>query len=264
MVGPRKVDKPLVLYGYGKLGHLAEEIFNRLKIPIYGIMDSKMPHLKILDGGAEHFRSDCLLAICVAREPYGPIRQYLAKAGWEDIVPVFDIIEAYPEIGIHSGWFKGRMTKREFDAVDYILSRWEDGWSWYHYLAFTIWHNEGHPELHFHPWCPVEYPSEPLPSALADIEARRNVWLWLDKPMPYPTSIHAEGKELENLERNIDVFKKRRPILNVACYHNRDGLWKIPKFLMDNLKDYEFKFRLHAYMGIGAYMYCTPKERIGK
>ena len=39
MLAPVKVKKPLILYGKGKLGKLAVEIFEELKIPIYEIMD---------------------------------------------------------------------------------------------------------------------------------------------------------------------------------------------------------------------------------
>jgi hypothetical protein len=45
MIGPRRVDKPLVLYGYGKLGHLAEEIFYELKIPIAAIIWDANPDM---------------------------------------------------------------------------------------------------------------------------------------------------------------------------------------------------------------------------
>jgi hypothetical protein len=75
-------------------------------------------------------------------------------------------------------------------------------------------------------------------------------------------SIHNEGYELQTIQDSIEVFKKDKPRLEVACYHSRDGLWKIEKFLMDNLPDYTWTFRLTAYMGQGAYIYGCPKEEV--
>lgn len=254
MIGPRKVDRPLVLYGYGNLGHLAEEIFNELKIPIDGIFSNYAP-LDLMGN------KDRLLVICVATEPYSSIIANPIFKGWTDIVPVWDVIEAYPEVGLGNGWFVGELTQEDQEGIVSITPRWKDGHSRYHYAAFVHWHIN-HEEDKFWEWCPLK-PISSLPSTLADIR-RRQVVNVLYERLPKDRGdivIHNEGCELRTLEINIGLFRRYRPKITVACYHSRDGLWKIPKFLMDNLEDYDFTFRLHAYMGQAAYIYCTPKER---
>lgn len=240
----RKVDKPLILYGKGKLGKLAAEIFDKLGIS-YGVMDRSCSC-----GGCDK----ALVAVCVGTESFYSITKYLQRLGWRDIVPVWDIVEAYPEIGIHNGWSVGEFTEEDKKNTTYVVSKLDDIASRFHYWSFIEWRKLRDIEV----CSPLSIP--PLPSTLADIEKRRRVMLWSDRRMPF-VSIHAEGKELETLEKNILVFQKRRPKIDVTCYHSRDGLWKIEKFLMDNLCDYDFSFRLHAYMGLGAIMYCIPKER---
>ena len=253
----RKVDRPLILYGYGKLGHLAEEIFRELKIPVYGVMDNKW-------SGAEakfqmlYAPTDALVAVCVASSPYRPIYDFLVAQGWaeENIVPVYDIFLAYPECGIGSGWFGGPITEEVNKHSFHVMYKFKDLPSRIHYAAFLDWRISRIEtpfkieELHRHP----------LPSTLADIRRRQRVDMFADAPMK-EISIHNEGCELKTLEENMHLFIKHRPKIEVSVYHSKDGLYKIERFLMDSLKDYTFKFRLHAYMGQGAYIYCTPKER---
>ena len=128
MIAPRKVEKPLILYGYGRLGQLAEEIFNELDIPILNVLDQ--------DGyKVEPPNDDILLAICVAAEPYEKVIAPLVAAGWTDIVPVWDIIEAYPEIGIHNGWMASweETSFAEEDECDTVMSKFSDKLSKIHY-----------------------------------------------------------------------------------------------------------------------------------
>ena len=110
---------------------------------------------------------------------------------------------------------------------------------------------------------PIAINSPSLPSTLADIRARQHATLYtLDgSPLPESISIHTEGCELKTLEINMPLFQRYRPSIDVACYHSRDGLWAIEKYLMDNLPDYTWTFRLSAYQGQGAYIYGTPNER---
>lgn len=245
---PRLVNRPLALYGKGKLGELAKEIFSELKIRPAYVMDEKCSF--------ESLPKDVLLAICVATEPYSVVTAPLRRAGWDDIVPVYDIIEAYPEIGIHNGWDAGRLNKKELRMVQTF--NWEDGLSDNHFNTFLDWRGDRRNS------CPVKLRrirKECLPSTLADIRKRQRVETFDDVPME-SISIHNEGCELKTLEENMYLFQKYRPKIDVACYHSKDGLWKIQRFLMDNLLDYRFTFRLYAYMGQGAYIHCTPKERM--
>jgi hypothetical protein len=264
-IGPRKVDRPLVLYGYGRLGHLAEEIFRELKIPISSIMNLDTDGKYRFQKSKEVLnKNNCLLAICVATMPYAQVTAPLIAAGWVDVIPVWDIIEAYPEVGLHNGWFVGKLSHGDEACMKYVLSHWEDlSESNLHYKQFVIWRSGtsfGRPELQYIKITPC--PS--LPSTLADIRQRQRVHHYYEyfAPIPDLISIHAEGCELKTLEENMHLFVKYRPTIEVACYHSRDGLWRIEKFLMDNLPDYRWTFRLTAYMGQGAYITGVPEEKI--
>lgn len=257
MIGPRLVDKPLVLYGYGKLGHLAEEIFHELNIPISLIINREV-HISI------PHKDDYLLAVCVATESYNKIVPLLDAAGWADIVPVWDIIEAYPEVRIHNGWFMGKTSDEDNEGILDLGEAFDyDRCSLWHYLQFRKWHDIRED------WISENHPIEPmisLPSTLADIRQRQYVGIYEDvwvngKPCLCEVDIHSEGKELETIQINIKTFQNQRPKISCACYHSRDGLYLIEKTLMDNLPDYRWTFRLTAYMGQGAYIYGMPKER---
>lgn len=242
---PRKIDKPLVLYGKGNLGKLAKEVFYELGIRPAYVFDTTA-----FFGGLP---KDVLVAVCVATAPYAPIAKTLNDAGWEDVVPVWDIVEAYPEIGLHNGWMAGKLTTIDRNRIRSLY--WEEGKSYSHYnmhLGWRCYRKE-------YNWVEIEHKTC-LPSTLADIRARQHVQVIGDEPMDC-VSIHAEGYELETIQRYMRLFRKYRPRIEVACYHSRDGLWKIPYELMKGLKNYKFTFRLHAYQGQAAYIYCVPKEK---
>ena len=244
---PRRVDRPLALYGKGRLGALAGEIFRELKIRPAYVMD-KTCSFEVLP-------KDVLLAICVASEPYCVVTAPLIKAGWKDIVPVWEIIEAYPQIGLHNGWAVAwrDLTIKDEDQCDTVFSR-LDRKSQVHYRSFMGWRT-----THFEQTDMKLLKKKCLPSTLEDIRKRQRVDYFADAPMKR-ISIHNEGCELKTLIENWYLFQKYRPTIDVACYHSQDGLWKIPSFLMNNLEDYKFTFRMTAWMGQGAYLFCTPKE----
>jgi hypothetical protein len=247
MIGPRKVDKPLVIYGYGKLGHLAEEVFNELGIPIAAKIDRTTWAGKLV--------KDALVAVCVATEPFEHIKESLQGLEFTDIVPVWDIIEAYPEVGLGNGWFAGENSMEDHIGIRAV--RFEDELSEQHYY----W---GHVQWRRYRNETLVVPSGDnisLPSTLADIRARQRVVIY-DRPQEV-VSIHAEGLEMDTLIANMGYLACYRPKIEVACYHSRDGLWKIEKYLMDNLKNYTWTFRLHTYQGQSAYIYGVPKEREG-
>jgi hypothetical protein len=252
MIKPREVDKPLVLYGDGKLSHLAQEIFAELKIPVREIITHRDIHPVPVEPIA-----GSLVAVCVAIDSYTKIHHSLTVAGWEDIVPVWDIVEAYPEIGILNGWMVPRLSTEEYCCSLSVSASLHDEISQDHYAAHCRW-RKNHNEHRMHP----DPFHNVLPSTLADIRRRQRVDMYADAPMKR-ISIHNEGCELMTIVQNLHLFVKYRPIIDVTVYHSRDGLWEIEKTLMDNLKDYRFEFRCHAYMGQAAIMYCTPNERIG-
>ncbi len=70
--------------------------------------------------------------------------------------------------------------------------------------------------------------------------------------------IHLEGGELLALKGSLITIKNNRPIIAVTLYHNYDGLWKIPSFIIENCNNYSFYMRLHSWAGTGAVFYAIP------
>lgn len=73
--------------------------------------------------------------------------------------------------------------------------------------------------------------------------------------------LHLEGAELDTLRGGQGTIRRHRPILAVTTYHNADGIWRTPAWLMDTLDDYRFLMRLHSWCGTGAVVYALPKEQ---
>lgn len=74
--------------------------------------------------------------------------------------------------------------------------------------------------------------------------------------------MHLEGGEFDALKGAVNTIQKYRPLIAVTIYHNSDGAWKIPLFLMSNLRNYKYHIRLHSYGGTGVVFYSIPEERI--
>ncbi|WP_170976324.1 FkbM family methyltransferase [Rhizobium sp. FKL33] len=73
--------------------------------------------------------------------------------------------------------------------------------------------------------------------------------------------LHLEGGELDALKGASQTLAKRRPIVTATIYHNDDGVWRTPLYLMQTLKDYRYLLRLHAWCGTGTVLYALPRER---
>jgi hypothetical protein len=261
-----KVDRPLVLYGAGKLGQLAKEILDELGIAVSAIVDQN-GFFKLKDILPEAKASN-LIAVCVTTEPYGKLKDMLQKNGWKNIVSIYDVFNWYPECGITNGW-NIENSKENTANISSVSLRWDDGWSWYQYLAFITLRIAG-VETEMFKWAPILPESQSLivgrifngveDCTLEGIRDRKKVTVF-SQPQEF-VKVHLEGEELPSLRLSIGHLRIYRPILKVACYHNEDGLYKIEKFLMDNLERYKFYFRLHAFQGQAAYMYCIPEEKM--
>ena len=79
--------------------------------------------------------------------------------------------------------------------------------------------------------------------------------------LPTFIKLHLEGTELAALKGARHTLLSRRPIVAATVYHNADGIWKTPLWLMETLPDYRFLFRVDSWCGNGAVVYCLPKER---
>ena len=358
-VGPQPVDRPLVLYGAGKLGRMACELFQRLQIPIVYVMDQSpqggllfdtIPVIQSETAG-DSDRETALVAVCVVNAAYEPIRDELASQGWRHILPVYDVLDAYSDrLPMGNGWFAGRLNEEDIANIGEVLAGWSDDWSRAAHVQFLAW------RLHRLEWefrdAPVciddRYFIEPICRALgeqerfldagahhghvsarwlklmqnrfegivaveADSHNARQLKEWIvtlpagvrdkvlvheyalaaevgtrpfshgsdlssrimsqsdgfvpcyridDLGFPFTFGkIHLEGGELEALQGGSETLQRQRPLLAVTVYHNTDGLWRTPRFLMELLPDYRFLMRLHAWCGTGAVMYAIPNER---
>jgi hypothetical protein len=73
--------------------------------------------------------------------------------------------------------------------------------------------------------------------------------------------LHLEGGELAALMGGRQTLLANRPVVTATIYHNADGIWRTPLWLMETLPDYRFLFRLHSWCGTGAVLYAIPNER---
>ena len=81
------------------------------------------------------------------------------------------------------------------------------------------------------------------------------------KIKPTFLKVHVEGAELDVLKGAKRTLIHHRPIVAATVYHNNDGIWRTPYWLMETLIDYKFYFRLHSWCGTGAVVYAVPNER---
>jgi len=73
--------------------------------------------------------------------------------------------------------------------------------------------------------------------------------------------LHLEGAELAALKGARQTLLANRPLVAATIYHNADGIWRTPYWLMEVLPDYRFLFRAHSWCGTGAVVYAIPNER---
>lgn len=149
---PRRVNKPLILYGAGDLGQMARGFFERINIPFLYVVDADpqrykgsgtwdgVPILKPSDVSAEH-RAGALLAVCISTVSYERVTQPLIEQGWQDIVHFYDIAQSYQEhYPLGNGWFTGNFNQDDILGLERVLKRWEDDISRSHHLQFIAWH----------------------------------------------------------------------------------------------------------------------------
>ena len=78
---------------------------------------------------------------------------------------------------------------------------------------------------------------------------------------PTFVKLHLEGAELAALKGARQTLVSYRPIVAATVYHNADGIWRTPLWLMETLHRYRFLFRAHSWCGTGAVVYGIPEER---
>ena len=80
---------------------------------------------------------------------------------------------------------------------------------------------------------------------------------------PSFVKLHLEGAELAVLQGARETLLANRPLIAATVYHNADGIWATPLWLMQMLPGYRFLFRAHSWCGTGAVIYAIPEERVG-
>lgn len=148
-LGPDPVDRPLVLYGAGKLGELAADLFAALGIDIAYAVDRAPPPSGLLAGRIPVLapdrvppphKSSHLIAVCVVTAPYRPIHGFLAESGWRRIRPVYDVLEAYADrLPMGNGWFAGPLSAMDRERIAQVLEQWEDDISRAAQLQILAW-----------------------------------------------------------------------------------------------------------------------------
>lgn len=288
----KPVSGPLVLYGNGNLGKLAQAY---CKV----VGQTVVAHIE-LDEWADH----PAVAVCVVSDRYVPIERALLNRGFTTVLPFYDLTEQFKhKHPLSNGWYADVINP----VTAVVMARWNDDVSRAHHLQFIAWHKLREE------WCFEEAPVvqnnryliPEVANVLDDDEVvfdasapydQRNIYYRtsgveelrrfssldfasqlaeMDKWEVLTSSIasldvtptfikfHLEGHELPVLKgaKSAPLWKQR-PILVVTVYHNADGIWKTPLWLMDNLPDYVFLFRQHCWCGSNAVVYAIPKERI--
>lgn len=359
---PRVVDRPLALYGAGNLGRMALEYFSRLGIPVAFVIDTKADQslldpfwagVRIISPGAvdQKTRQTMLLAVCVVTSPYGELVENIRSEGWVDVVPFYDIAEAYRDRHpLCNGWFAQPLISEDVANINHVLGAWADDISRAHHLQFIAWRrlreeqvfsgapvtNDNRyfiPEVlailtehesfadigahtgsvsqrfleavnyRFHKIWAVEPDSgnlhglrtmiSGLPDTVKDkitivptvVGREREERSFFDGLgyasqcsdlgkrvltvnaiddlgwSPSFMKVHLEGAELDAIKGARKTIIRYRPIIAATSYHNHQGLWELPKWLMSELPDYMFYMRMHSWCGTGSVVYGIPIER---
>lgn len=148
---PRKIDKPIVLYGAGTLGKMAKEFFDYFNIPYLFIVDKNANHYQT-DKSWQDIqiihpkdvkktdKKDCLLVICAVTTPLIALQNDLKKNGWTDTAFFYDVSEAYRDrYPLSNGWFLGKLNDIEKKSIEKVFSLLSDDYSRDYYLQFLAW-----------------------------------------------------------------------------------------------------------------------------
>jgi FkbM family methyltransferase len=148
----RVIDKPLVLYGAGELGKMALHLLETIGQPPLMIVDAqadyhrntafwKDKNLVAPNEVPKDLQEEALLAVTISTLPYSDLAITLSDAGWRDIVPFYDIAEAYRDrYPLSNGWVLDRFDEHDLLKTREVLLRWDDDVSRAHHLQFLAWH----------------------------------------------------------------------------------------------------------------------------
>lgn len=143
--------QPLALYGAGDLGRLARDHLQYLVIPIAAVIDRNAEAIAADPGWTgipvlhpdkveTTFKRDAMLAVSIATSPFAPLQDSLRAAGWENVVPFYDIAESFRDRHpLSNGWIAYPFSPEDIAALSEVLSSWDDDRSRAHHLQFLAW-----------------------------------------------------------------------------------------------------------------------------
>ncbi|MBT3789498.1 MAG: FkbM family methyltransferase [Alphaproteobacteria bacterium] len=148
---PISLDKPLAIYGGGNLGRLAREYLERVGVPLAFVVDANAANIRE-DGywtGVDVFtpeevdakrKKETLLAVSVVTARYADIKTNLIAGGWTNIVPFYDVTEAFRDRHpLSNGWFSDPISTYDVSMINAVLEGWNDDISRAHHLQFIAW-----------------------------------------------------------------------------------------------------------------------------
>ena len=148
----RKINKPLAIYGAGKLGKMAIEFLQQIGVrpsividanPIASSDDPFWQDIEIVtpDAVSMLVRSSHMLAVSIASLPFEELAKPLTAQGWIDIVPFYDVTEAYTDVyPLSNGWVLHQMDEDDIKSTQEVLTEWADDLSRAHHIQFLAWH----------------------------------------------------------------------------------------------------------------------------
>ena len=116
LVRPEITDRPLWLYGNGKLGALARDYFAAVGQEVAGSFEYD-----------EEAPKDARIAVCIVTAPYRPIESRLRARGFTDIWPAYDVMELYDGHPLRNGWYANPPTAVDEQRFNEVYAAWHDG-----------------------------------------------------------------------------------------------------------------------------------------
>lgn len=148
----RKINKKLAIYGAGKLGRMAIEYLDSIGIKPDIVIDSNLDivlndmywndkNVISPDEVSDVIRASYMLVVSIVTLPFEMLAGELAKNGWIDIVPFYDVTEAYKDLHpLSNGWILEDFSKIDLEQTQEVLRTWGDDVSRAHHLQFLAWH----------------------------------------------------------------------------------------------------------------------------
>ncbi len=144
---------PIGLYGGGRFGEMAVDYLQYVGLKPDFLLDREgaapgssemfgaLPIFKPQEVPDRFRERDSQIGICVATHPYLPIEESLARRGFDQCFPFYDLCEGFRDANpLANGWVAGDEIRRSLDQTESVISMWADDLSRASYLQFLAWH----------------------------------------------------------------------------------------------------------------------------